>query len=777
MKIQFKLSAGLCALAAGLSYTPANAQQDGVQGPDDVDTNVIIVTAQKRAQNVQEVPIAISAITGDYLTSRDITSIDSLGAVAPNVKFERGPGSTTIAQIAIRGSVTINPAVTWEPAVGLYLDGVYIAKNQGAIFDVADLERIEVLRGPQGTLYGRNSLAGAVNLVTAKPTGELGGKLELSYGNFDYKRAKAVLNLPAFGPLSIKLSGQLTKRDGFYEIISNPFPTAALFAQPATFKDAQSLNGKSFMAQARLEATDTLTFDYSYDYNKNRQRPAPGQLLSVTPGSIFDAASAAYIGIPLALYANPNRQDTLSLNANPFQEQSRTYGHALTATLDLGSAELKSITAYRDLHFVDSLELDGSPIDIATTTRDTDMNSFSQELQLTGSAIDSRLNYVLGGFYYREEAGTVNPQRFFGVFGPGASQFKSSYASNTTAYAVYAQADFAFTEALKLTLGARYTEESKNISRQLLVLGGPTPFVVADVKFGDLPKAKFNNFSPAATLAYQINPDVNVYARFAKGYKSGGFNGETNNFVAPSAACPTGTPELCNPYRPEKVDSYELGIKNVLADGALTLNVAAFYDKHKDIQLSVFDATGAAASTVLNAAKATIKGIEVETVIRPMDGLTVNASAAYLDAKYDSFLDGGVDVSNNRAFPHTPKYSAAVGVDWLAAEGDWGRFNIVGDLNIVSKYYAFPYAFRPEAVPAQLAGDSQAPSRTTVNVSATLSDLNLGGSKLRISAWVKNLTDESALTNFIDFGPGFGGLRLGYFNDPRTLGLTAGVEF
>lgn len=161
-------------------------------------------------------------------------------------------------------------------------------------------------------------------------------------------------------------------------------------------------------------------------------------MLSVTPSSIFDPASAAYIGIPLALYANANRQETLSLNANPFQEQSRTYGHAWTATLDLGSAELKSITAHRDLHFVDSLELDGSPIDIATTTRDTDMNSFSQELQLTGSAIDSRLNYVLGGFYYREEAGTVNPQRFFGVFGPGASQFKSSYPSNTAAYAAYA---------------------------------------------------------------------------------------------------------------------------------------------------------------------------------------------------------------------------------------------------------------------------------------------------------------------------------------------------
>ncbi len=561
-------AAALGALALGLAAGPAQAQQaesQQAEPPESAaaaeDGNVIVVTAQKREENLQDVPIAISAIGSDYLDARDISSIDDIGALAPNVKFERAPASGTIAQIAIRGSVTINPAVTWEPAVGLYLDGVYIAKNQGAIFDVADLERVEILRGPQGTLYGRNSLAGAVNLITAKPTGELGGKLEVSYGNYDYKRAKAVLDLPAIGPFSVKLSGQISKRDGFVDIQDNPFPAAAPFSLPAPVDDAQSLDGKSAMAQVRFEPTDNLTFDYTYDYSEYDQRPGAGQLLRVNqngdPRDIFDPNSPSYIGIPLGLFANPERQDMLSINA-PISEYSRIYGHALTATFDLGAAQLKSITAYRDLRFVDLLELDGSPVDIAQTSRITDMNSFSQELQITGAAFTDRLHYVLGAFYYDESAGTVNPQTFFGLFGPFGNQFDSRYASNTKAWAVYAQGDFAITDALTLTLGGRYTEETKDISRFLQILRDPNippaalPFTVADVQFGDLPDAKFSNFSPAATLAYQVNRDVNVYARFARGFKSGGFNGETNVFVAPTPDCPTGTPELCNPYRPEK---------------------------------------------------------------------------------------------------------------------------------------------------------------------------------------------------------------------------------
>ena len=279
------LGAGVASVALA---SPVFAQDVAA---DDIGIGDIVVTAQKRAENVQDIPIAISAVSSEYLQTRGITSIDTLGSIAPNVKFERAPSSKTISQISVRGSVTINPSILWEPAVGLYLDGVYIAKGQGSIFDVADLERVEILRGPQGTLYGRNALAGAVNLITKKPSGELRGSAEISYGNYDAWRAKASVDLPKMGILSAKFAGQLSKRDGLVKITSNPYPQAFL-AGPASMSEIDNLDSKSLLVQLRAEISDTITADYSFDYNKQNQRPPFAQLLRVNqngdPRDIFD---------------------------------------------------------------------------------------------------------------------------------------------------------------------------------------------------------------------------------------------------------------------------------------------------------------------------------------------------------------------------------------------------------------------------------------------------------------------------------------------------------
>jgi len=760
---------------------PAIAQDSAAEDTGGIGD--IVVTAQKRAENVQDVPLAISAVSSEYLESRDISSIDRLGSIAPNVKIERAPSNKTISQIAIRGSVTINPAVTWEPAVGLYLDGVYIAKAQGSIFDVADLERVEVLRGPQGTLYGRNALAGAVNLVTKKPTGEAGGSAEISYGNYDYWKGKAVLNLPAMGALSMKVSGQIQKRDGFVKVGPNPFPQAFL-ARPNSVSDLGNLNGKSGMIQLRLKPEGNFTADYQFDYSRYNQRTDFSQLVSVLPNSLFtDPAILAAIA-PLGLYANPNRQSTASVDANPLYEKTRTYGHSLTLALDMGASTLKSISSYRNLRWQDAADLDGSPLDIANTQRDTSFHAYSQELQLTGDAMDNRLNYVVGAFAYKEKAETLGPQRFFGflnqVGAPGAADLQSDYGSHTKAWALYAQLDYRLTDALKMTLGARYTNEVKDIRRKFAV--GTPRVTLFDVPYGGVPDAKFNNFSPTATLSYEASDNVNVYARWARGYKSGGFNGETDvgGLIGQPFNCtsaPGNGSELCNPYRPEKVDSYELGLKTKLADGKLIFNVAGFWDEHKDIQLSVFTAQGAAASVVLNAAAARIRGLEFEAVARPIPSLTINGSFAVLDADYKSFIDGGVDVSNNRAFPHTPKATAALGVDWRVMQGDWGKLNLTGDYNHVSGYYTFPFALTGNRAVENVASNTRSPGRDIVNVAARISDFNVGGARTELSFWVRNLTKEDRPTNFIDFGAGFGGLTLGYFPDPRTYGATFGVKF
>lgn len=767
-----------CGSTAALALAqPALAQEVAT---NDVGIGDIVVTAQKRAENVQDIPIAISAVSSEYLQARGIASIDALGSVAPNVKIERAPSSKTISQIAIRGSVTINPAITWEPAVGLYLDGIYIAKAQGSIFDVADLERVEILRGPQGTLYGRNALAGAVNLITKKPSGELGGSAEVSYGNYDAWKAKASINLPRAGIFSLKVSGQLSKRDGLVSITSNPYPQAFL-AGPASVSEIDTVDSQSLLVQLRAELSDSITADYSYDYNKQKQLPPFAQLLRVNRNGdardIFDPASPSYIGVaPLNLYANPDRVTTASVDG-PVYERSRAYGHGLTLTADLGAAELKSITAYRDLAWADGLDLDGSPLSVAFTQRITDYHAFSQELQLTGSIMDDRLAYVLGGFYFKEKAETLGPQSFFGLFGPFGSYYQSDYGSHTEAFALYTQLDYKLTEALKLTLGGRYTHERKDV-RRYFAAGAPLTAVV-NLPYGGVPDAKYNNFSPAVTLGYEVSDTVNVYGRFARGFKSGGFNGETNVFFDPAApaGCPLGLTELCEPYRPEKVDSYEIGIKTKLLDNKLILNFAAFHDRHKDIQLSIFTAAGAASSVVRNAASARIQGLEVEAVLRPVEALTINASLATLSSKYLSYVDGGVDVSGNRAFPHTPKYTAGLGVDWRVIEGNWGKLNINGDVNHVSSYFTFPYALTTPTKSDQNAYNTRSKGRTIVNLRAALSDFDLGGVKTEISAWVRNLTKEENPSNFIDFGPGFGGLTLGYFPDPRTYGVTVGVRF
>jgi iron complex outermembrane receptor protein len=760
------------AAAAQTTATTAAASDEGLAE--------IVVTAQRRAENIQDVPIAITAIGTEFLQSRAITSIESLGAIAPNVKIERAPSNKTISQIAIRGSVTINPAITWEPAVGLYLDGVYIAKAQGSIFDVADLERVEVLRGPQGTLYGRNALAGAVNLVTKKPSGEFGGLAEVSYGNYNELRVRGSVDLPKVGNFSVKLSGQLRQRDGFIDIGPNPFPQAVL-ARPNSVDETNDVDSFSGMAQVRFEPTDNLTFDYSFDYSKFDQRPDYAQLVRVNrngdPRDIFDPGSPSFpfagAFFPLHLYANPDRQSSGSIDGDPLFEKSRVYGHALTIAWDIGAATLKSITAYRNVEFSDSLDLDGSPLDVAFTQRFTKYDAFSQELQLVGTVLDDRLNYVIGGFYYTEFAETLGPQRFFG----GGTAFQSDYASNTEAWALSAQLDYKVADALTLTVGGRYTHERKDIRRFLRSLGPPTPFTIADIEFGDVPDATFNDFSPAATLTYAINDDLNVYARYAQGFKSGGFNGETNDFRAPTPDCPSGAFELCNPYRPETVDSFELGLKASLLDRTLTMNIAAFRNEQKDIQLSIFEATGAASSIVRNAAAARIQGVEVEFVARPSDALTVNGSFAYLDAKYKSYIDGGVDVTDNRAFPHTPEFTVSVGADWRIIRGDWGKLNLVADINHVAAYFTFPYALRTPTPSDQNAFNTRSPGRTIVNMRAILSDFMIGGVRTELAGYVRNLTNEDRPQNFIDFGPGFGGLTVGYFPDPRTYGVSLGVRF
>lgn len=744
---------GISGLALSVMlYAPTFAQLDEV-----------IVTSQKREQSIQDVPIAVTAINQDFIESRNITSIDSLGSIAPNVKIERTPGNSTAAQLSIRGGVTINPALTWEPTVGMYLNGVYIGKTQGSIFDVSDIERIEVLRGPQGTLYGRNTLAGAINIITAKPTEEFGGKLKVGLGNYNQRLAKGTVNFGQIGPVRAKVSALIEQRDGFIDVVPNPI-AGVTTAGPSSTDELESLDKKSFMLALSGDLSENLTLDYTFDISDADQEPTFSQIVSVSPQNIFDPTvpfyvgggpfGGQYFGFPLDLYVNADRQTTASVDG-PVFEKSRVQGHNLTATLNTDFGDIKSITAKRHMSWDDALDLDGSPLPLAHTQRLSSYESFSQEFQLTGGT--DRVNYVVGAYYFTDDGYTVNPQTFFG----GANIFDSRYGFETDAIAAYGQIDFSITDQLSITGGLRYTEEEKSIDRANALVGPPAFFLVPA---GTTAETKFDNLSPSIGINFEASENVNLYAKYSEGFKSGGFNGEAGSVA-----------ETVRPYRAEVVDSFEAGLKSRFADNKVQINAAAFLNKHKDMQLSVFTAAGAAASDIRNAGEAEVKGFEIEAMYQATETFLARAAYGYLDTKYNEFIEFGMDVANDRAFPHAPKNTFSAGVDWRILENDWGTFKLSGDLNHTSEYFTFPYSLTRTA--PQHAFNSQAPSRTLVDGRLAWSNIPLAGQDVELAIWGKNIFDKEYLANFIDFGPGFGGLTNGYFGPPATYGITLGVEF
>lgn len=723
----------LAALATTALNTPLYAQTGG-QSAGGIEE--IIVTAQKREQNLQDVPIAISALSPAYLDKREITSITNLGGLAPNLKVDTAGGNRTTPIISIRGGVQGNPQIYFEPSVGVYIDGVYIAKAQGSLFDVADIERIEVLRGPQGTLYGRNAVAGALNILTKKPSGEFGGKVEASYGNYDYRRVRGTIDLPQFGIFSAKLSGQIAKRDGFYNVSDNIYTD-----------NAGSLDSKSGMVQVRANPTTALTLDYVFDISVNDQQANPAQAVQGT-GSI-----APYV-------TSRKRRKSVSFNSPNF-EYAKNWGHAFTGSLDLGGVGmLKSITALRKQKYRDTLDLDGTPISLGFSSRDSRYKQFSQELQLTGTV--GQLNYVLGGYFFKDDGFVSNPQSFLS----GASNTDSRFGFTTNAYAAYAQLDYELTDALTLTGGLRYTHEKKTVERYLARLTGTGPVVVVDLPEGATPAAEFQKVSPTLSLAYEFSPDFNVYARYAQGYRSGGFNA-----VASTAS------DVQRIFRPQVQNTYEVGFKSRLLSNRLQLNAAAFQNDVDDLQLSVFVPGISAASILVNAGKARIRGVEVEATLRPTDRLTLQTGVGYLHGKYLRYIDNGVDVANNRAFSHSPKWTLSSSFDWTAIDADWGKLNFITDLNLVTSSYVSASPLVTTS-PTQTAADlTRTPTRSLLDARLVLSDLTLGAATASVSFWGKNLLNERDPNFFTNFGANFQNLIAAFFPDPRTYGVTLGVRF
>ncbi|MDB5985202.1 MAG: hypothetical protein JWR16_255 [Nevskia sp.] len=740
--------------AAPDAAVPADAAATPIKHAAAVQTETlgpITVTAQKRAQNLQDVPIAITAINAAQLNSRGIDNIADLSNIVPGLQTSRSPADDTISQISIRGSTEINPAIYWDPAVGVYLDGVYIGKSQGSIFDVVDLDRVEVLRGPQGTLYGRNTIGGAINLISRKPTGVFDGEASIDIGNYNERVEKISLDLPRFGIASVSLAARNEQRDGW--VTTTP---------DSSTNDLNDHNNTGLRLAVDLAFAPNFDVDYRFDHSNINQNGSFGQLYrSVLPGT--------------AAYVSQQRQSVADINA-PSYEHSRVQGHSLTATWNLGASDtLKSISAYRHLRLDDSGDYDGSPLPIAETQRFTHYHQVSQELQWVGHT--ARWNYVGGLYYFGDDGRTNNPQSYFGGNANAANggvDFDSQYGTKTQAGAAYGQVDYRPIDPLTLTAGLRYTQEKKSLDRVFGIVGIP-PLIPA----GTQAHKTFEASTPTASISYKLNDNLNTYLRYAAGFKSGGFNGEFSDLSVSSA---DNIQETQTPFKPEKQKSLELGAKSTFLNNRAQLNLAVFQNKNTDLQESIFQATGAAASVIRNAGKSTVRGAELEAVWVPVNGTRLQLNYTYLDPKYDDFKDAGIEVADNRAYVHTPRNVVNALVDSRLLRTRWGAVRGLIDYSYTTSYYLYPYQLASSGAdfdPTKpVAGDTKVKAYGLLNLRLSLTQVPLGSSASgEVAIWARNLANEDVPVNFIDFGPSFGNLTDAYFIEPRTFGITGIVRW
>ena len=714
------LTASIIALGASLGIPPAMAQESATGIPD------IVVTAQKRGENIQDVPIAITAISAESLQAKGITDVLELTRSTPNIYAAPFTISNTTLFFFMRGMGVGNPGqITTDPSIGVYENGIYNPRPVPYVFDLLDPERVEILRGPQGTLYGRNTTGGAMNVVSKAPTGELGLRQLASYASRDQYRSVTNVDLPAMGSLKIKGTLAIGGDDGFAKNVDD--------ADPATetndFGMSRHVAGR---LAARLDLGEDFTADYSFMLGKQK---TTGGLLH-TPGN----EGIEFIpGLPYRFV----RDEAYRPVHMPWSE-TNIRDHGLTLEWRASEAlTLRSITGIRHHksdQFQDTLEAYGLPL---TANFRLDSNILSQEFQAVGSTWDDRIKYAAGLYYYREKANFHNETTFFFVF-PSIMDIDLRGVSK----ALYAQVTLTppiLDDRLDLTLGARQTWDKKEASR--MVPGAPT-------EAGTLKNKRFN---PAGTITYRWTDDINTYAKVSTGYRAGGFD--------------EAGPVFTKTFDPENLTSYEIGLKADLFDRRVRTNFAAFYNKFKDIQLPLAtDPDNPAINPVFNAGRATIKGIEADITIAPIDILSVNLNYAYLDTnvKRVQLDSNSPNIADQFVIPYAPKHSVGISGDLVVFRTDQGPLTLHADYTYKSS--VFGSAGAGPAVPGREV--YRAPSQEMVNGRITL-ERNWFGKPAQISVFAKNLFNN----RFISWVSASGTQATGYFNQnffltaPRTIGV------
>lgn len=753
-----RLGALACALAATV---PALAQESSRRVLEE-----IVVTAEHREATLQETQISLAAFDAQTLADMGVSTGRDLGYSVPNVVPHSWWGRSTLTY-AIRGIQNAETLITFDPATSVYLDGVLIGKNAGGLLDVLELERIEILRGPQGTLYGRNTIGGAVNYVTRKPSDQFEGRVKATLGNYDLRDWRAMVNLPLaaadspIGELALRASGALIERDGTED---NVFPAAPQDELGTKDREVALLH-------LLWRPVDSLEVRYGYDRTRIDETPSVPWVVTVNPNG-FTAFLAPFD------QRESRRPDEIQLN-DPVLLDSEVDGHALEVRWEIDERlTFSSLTGARELKEYSYFDSDGSPFSLIFPRDLQEFESFSQEFRLVGDAFGERLQFSTGLYLYEEEGDLWNQTD---VFGRPNSLNVADFDNES--WAIYGQFTWAFNERLELTLGGRYTDEQKEMRKVFITtVSGLAPIETfsqvapryagtsctttpqgapscRNTRFPDAEKS-FDNFTPMVSLAYHWNPDVMTYAKVATGYQAGGFNVRDQLWS-----------DFTRGFDEEKLTSYEVGLKGTFAD-RFRVNAAAFFSDYDDKLVNQFNPE-TLVSVQVNAGQVEIWGVELELAAQLTDRLQAGLNYGHQRPKYVEYksrpdpVTGEVtDLSDTAYFPHTPNntysafllYEQPLALGLLRARLDWSYRD---EMNFLA-----PKPERNESKGAEI-----------VNARVGLSDL-AGPGRTRISAyaWVKNLFDEGYWVNGVNLYNTFG-FDINGYGEPRTFGAELTVEF
>jgi iron complex outermembrane recepter protein len=743
------------AFVAVLNTAPLFAQN--VSSEDEAKPGEIIVTAQRRAQNIQDVPAAVTALSAEQLSTRQIEDTNDLQTQIPNVVISTGTGTASSARIFFRGVGEDESRGAIDPAVGIYLDGVYLGRTVGSLVDLVDTKQIEVLRGPQGTLYGRNTIGGAIKINSVEPkVSEYSLDGQIGLGSDNRVSFKTSLNAGLSDTTALRISGLYKKRDGFFK----QNPTGA-------FANLRNDNlGKENVFAIRASLLQNLGEDwsalFSFDKTIDRTQPTPSSILakSRNPTVLTDFDGNIFTVEPGRIAATPTLQVVCSA-ATPaifrpigcftdFRSRVDSTGISLKLEGDLGSFKLMSLSAYRTLK--DNLSTHIS----FPFTQQTDQNQFSQEILLS-SDLEGPFNFVAGAYYYDEDV-VLNS-----VFTAPTRQ-----QVNTKSIAIFSQGTFNVTDKLSLTGGLRYTDEKRDFAGRANPI--PAPGTVTR-------QVKTNNLTYTAKVDYSFTDDILIYGSYATGAKSPGFASDCFS----AAVC-------FQPVAEENLDSIEVGLRTEFFDRRAQFNLTYFNNKYQDLQISATLPTGGFSRA--NAGEAKIQGIEVETSFRPVDGLSLYAHGSWLDAKYGTLtlaqsafitqtrLDTGVrgvSCVNATATPGTPafndqiiacakglslknapKWKGTIGFDYSASLAS-GKLSFGGDLSYESDSFAL------------VANNPGSLLEPGVRINARVGYKPDNGS-WSIALWGKNLTDRT-------YYRATTGVNQVYPAPPLTWGVDLGFSF